>query len=138
MPPGSSAALPLGTAAGTRLPQPVSLLDVLPSLAALASIPATTHPLDGTSLLPLLRRGRPAAPSTDADSETDAAAAPADSASAVRRRPSTEGGKVGGGEVWERGGVLTSYQVRVRADAGNIRHSKRPVALRYLSPTLGF
>ena len=51
--------LPGGVGAGTTVAEPVSLLDVLPTLLDLAGLPADERlPLDGASLAPLLEGGR--------------------------------------------------------------------------------
>ncbi|MCU1437240.1 MAG: hypothetical protein JWP66_327 [Naasia sp.] len=46
---------PNGASAGTAVPEPVSLIDVLPTLLDLAAVPAESRArLDGRSLLPIL------------------------------------------------------------------------------------
>lgn len=49
---------PRGEHAGRRITEPVSLLDVFPTLLDWAGLPAPPVPLDGTSLMPMLESGK--------------------------------------------------------------------------------
>ena len=55
VPPGLSDTLPAGVTAGARCERPVSLLDVYPTLSDLCGLSQAEGPLDGHSLLPLLK-----------------------------------------------------------------------------------